>query len=77
MQEEERIKHASGKNETGSDEKEITVDEYEVDAEENWVDWIRHGTKQVEDVCIRLNIDDWEVAQRKGKWRWTGHVARR
>ena len=45
--------------------------------EETWVEWIRRATRGVEDQLRKLQIDDWVVAQRKRKWQWAGHVARR
>ena len=44
---------------------------------EPWEVWIRRVTHEVEERMQRLKIEDWVAAQRRRKYRWTGHVARR
>ena len=44
---------------------------------ETWVEWIRRCTHIVEHHLKQASIDDWVVAQRRRKWRFAGHTARR
>ena len=54
--------------EHGDDVKQIT---------ESWVDWIRRQTAFAETQLDNANLEDWIEGQRRRKWRWAGHVARR
>jgi len=45
--------------------------------EETWVQWIQRCTRTVEGHWARTALDDWIVAQRRRKWRFAGHTARR
>jgi hypothetical protein len=47
------------------------------EGKEEWVDWIRRATSIAEASLKRAGIDDWVVAQRRRKFKWAGHVARR
>ena len=49
-------------------------DELEV---ESWVAWVRRVTAEAELVMSRLEIPDWVTEQRRRKWSWAGHIARR
>eukprot|EP00973_Karenia_brevis_P036190 4990872-Karenia_brevis.AAC.1 len=44
---------------------------------ESWVDWIRRTTEVAEEQLRKLVLDDWVSAQRRRKFRFTGHVLRR
>ena len=44
---------------------------------ETWVEWIRRATFTAEEYSRKAGIDDWVVAQRRRKFWWAGHVARR
>ena len=45
--------------------------------EETWVEWIRRTTGMMEKQLHAASLDDWVAAQRKRKWSFAGHVARR
>ena len=44
---------------------------------ETWAEWIQRVTHQVEAACRTLGVKDWVEEQRRRKWKWAGHVARR
>ena len=44
---------------------------------ESWVAWVRRVTAEAELVMSRLEIPDWVTEQRRRKWSWAGHIARR
>ena len=44
---------------------------------EGWVDWIRRTTHRVEELNSKLMLEPLVLAQRRIKWKWAGHVARR
>eukprot|EP00973_Karenia_brevis_P036586 5043515-Karenia_brevis.AAC.1 len=44
---------------------------------EDYVTWIRRATHIAENATAKAGIEDWVVLQRRWKWRWAGHVARR
>ena len=44
---------------------------------ENWVDYIRRATGIAEDCLKNTRLEDWVSGQRRRKWRWAGHTARR
>ena len=45
--------------------------------EETWVEWVVRATRMAEGMAERAKIPDWVEEQRRRKWRWAGHVARR
>ena len=51
--------------------------ELEKKEEETWVEWITRATHISTTAMRRANVADWVDEQRKRKWRWAGHVARR
>ena len=57
---------------------ESTEDTDEEHAElESWTSWLSRTTRQVEEVCKKLNLDDWVTLHRERKWGLAGHTARR
>ena len=60
-----------------------TTDDYESDEKtineevETWVEWIRRATFIAEESLWKAGLDNWVGAQRRRKFRWAGHVARR
>ena len=44
---------------------------------EPWVDYVKRSTHIAEMWRNRANVSDWIVAQRRRKWAWAGHCARR
>ena len=64
------------------EEPEPKEEEDEVTAEgpldlENWIDYIRRSTGIAEDCLKHAKLEDWVAGQRRRKWRWAGHTARR
>ena len=45
--------------------------------DETWVEWLKRTTGIVEKQLKAAGLDDWVVSQRKRKWAFAGHVARR
>lgn len=41
------------------------------------MEWIRRATKEAGEAATRAKVVDWVEEQRRRKWRWAGHVARR
>ena len=61
-----------------SEEEEPEPHDNEEGAElEDWVDYIKRVTCVAEDCLGNAKREDWVAAQRRRKWRWAGHVARR
>ena len=57
-------------------------DEEEVSKEgsvelENWIDYIKQTVGIAENCLPRARLEDWAAGQRRRKWRWAGHAARR
>ena len=44
---------------------------------ESWVQWIIRATRCGEHEMKKARVVDWNEEQRRRKWRWGGHVARR
>ena len=61
-------------SERSEEEVEMAEDELEV---ESWVAWVRRVIAEAELVMSRLEIPDWVTEQRRRKWSWAGHIARR
>lgn len=49
----------------------------EDDSLEKWPKWMKRITGLVDVQLKKANIDEWVVAQRRRKWKWVGHIARR
>ena len=45
--------------------------------EETWIEWVKRTTREAEGAGRKANVVDWVEEQRRRKWRWAGHVARR
>jgi hypothetical protein len=43
---------------------------------EDWVSYFRRSTHEADKMSNAAGVTDWEVEQRRRKWRWAGHVAR-
>ena len=57
-----------------------TNDEEEHDEDEcmeSWVAWIRRTTRDVEEYFQNMGGEDWVIEQKRRKWKWAGHTARR
>ena len=44
---------------------------------ENWVDYVRRATGIAEEHLRNTRLEDWVAGQRRRKWTWAGHAARR
>ena len=44
---------------------------------EDWVVFIRRATNIAEEALAKVKLEDWIAGQRRRKWRWAGHAARR
>ena len=44
---------------------------------ESWQEWIRRTTNLASEAAKKAGVVDWVEEQRRRKWRWAGHVARR
>eukprot|EP00973_Karenia_brevis_P030807 4249531-Karenia_brevis.AAC.1 len=69
-------------SEDSTEESESTCEssssESDLDVElESYVAWIQRATRIAEDALSRANLEDWVNMQRRWKWRWAGHAARR
>ena len=51
--------------------------EEEKKEEETWVEWIVRATRVGDAAMRRAKVADWVEEQKRRKWRWAGHVARR
>ena len=45
--------------------------------EETWVEFIQRTTRIAESQLQKANVRDWVEEQRRRKWEWAGHTARR
>ena len=61
----------------GMEEEESEEQDPFQEGKEDWLDWIRRATSIAEACLKRAGIDDWVAAQRRRKFKWAGHVARR
>ena len=41
------------------------------------MDFIRRATNIAEEALAKVKLEDWIAGQRRRKWRWAGHAARR
>ena len=63
-----------------TDEEEDGEDDEEQDVEkqkETWVEWMVRTAGLVDGALQRAKVPDWVEEQKRRKWRWAGHVARR
>lgn len=54
-----------------------TDDSDEVDQVQGYVEWIKKATHIAVQKCEEGEVTDWVEAQKKRKWTWAGHCARR
>ena len=59
------------------DEPEEETEEEEKEERESWVEWIVNATRVAEGLRKKAKVADWVQEQRRRKWSWAGHVARR
>ena len=54
-------------------------DALQMDTEQlkDWVEWMKRATRFAEDAYFNLGGKDWVEEQRRRKWQWAGHIARR
>ena len=73
---------SSEEEEEAMQEPEPIEEEHEVAKEgpvelENWIDYIKRTTGLADDCLKQARLEDWVAGQRRRKWRWAGHTARR
>ena len=66
-----------GEEEEGPHGREEAQAVEEDDDREGWIEWLRRTAEVVHGYTIEGKVVDWVVEQRRRKWRWAGHVARR
>ena len=71
-----------GEKDEEEEEPEPREEEDEIAAEgpvglESWIDYIRRVTGIAEECLKHAKLEDWIAGQRRRKWRWAGHTARR
>ena len=59
--------------ERGDGEEDVESEEFE----ESWIEWMRRTARVVDEHVCKGKLVDWVQEQRRRKWRWAGHVARR
>jgi hypothetical protein len=59
------------------EESESDEDDEEDEQAETWVEWMKRVTGLLEDQVRKAGVEDWVLGQRRRKWRWAGHLARR
>ena len=62
---------------TSSSSDEEEGDEEQAEDRESWTEWIRRATTLAADAARKAGVVDWVEEERRRKWRWAGHVARR
>jgi hypothetical protein len=74
-----QAKDDSSDSSTATDEypEPVDADDDEDDAAETWPEWMKRITGLVDAQLKKANIDEWVVAQKRRKWKWAGHIARR
>ena len=61
-----------------AEEEEEEEEEKDGDEEvETWQEWIKRATNLAAEAAKKAGVVDWVEEQRRRKWRWAGHVARR
>lgn len=62
---------------SGGSEMEEEEDNDDKEDTETWVQWMVRTSRLADEAMKRARIDDWYLEQKRRKWRWAGHVARR
>ena len=52
-------------------------DTEEEDDDETWIQYLIRATGIAEQAAQKAGVKDWVREQRRRKWHWAGHVARR
>jgi hypothetical protein len=70
---------SNGSSSSGSDGESYHHEEKQSEDEslESWTAWIQRTTRDVEEYFRGMGGEDWIEEQRRRKWRWAGHTARR
>eukprot|EP00973_Karenia_brevis_P019315 2647724-Karenia_brevis.AAC.1 len=76
-QEQHHTDHDASYSSTDEEGEEQSNDTDEEQILEPWQDWIQRVTHVAEDMLKKCNLDDWVTAQKRKKFRWAGHLARR
>ena len=76
---EDRVEESSISSSNSSRREEEGDEEEDEDEEsgESFIDWMRRTAGVMRDVADQGRVSDWAMEQRRRKWRWAGHVARR
>ena len=61
----------------GGEEEDEEEEDEDGGAGESWIDWMRRTAGVMRDFADQGRVADWATEQRRRKWRWAGHVARR
>ena len=67
----------SGAEAEGAEEDRDETEEEGEMFRETWIAWLRRTAQAVHEHVDEGKVTDWVVEQRRRKWRWAGHVARR
>ena len=65
---------SSGGSSSGDSDKGMQVSSEE---KEGWIEWLTRTAGALEHQINKGTLVDWVTEQRRRKWRWAGHVARR
>ena len=72
---------STSSEDTKGDGESSQSDDAEQDAEgeesESWAEWVVRATNLAVEAARKAGVTDWVEEQRRRKWRWAGHVARR
>ena len=71
------VSDSSSESVGGSTVNKEDCDDQPMKEDGTWVEWLKRTTGIVEKQLKAAGLDDWVVSQRKRKWAFAGHVARR
>eukprot|EP00973_Karenia_brevis_P063206 8788013-Karenia_brevis.AAC.1 len=66
-----------GLGDSSSNEEPEDATDSEQNTLEPWPEWMKRVTHMAEDAMDKCGVEDWVTAQKRKKWKWAGHVARR